>query len=71
MLAAVASYAVDKFLHMVWTQLPRKTIRIEPVGEGGKTTFVRISKTPLNQLLGRNTVGQWVVVNFPELTLTK
>ena len=70
-LAAVASYAVDKVLHMVWTQLPRKTIRIEPVGEGGKTTFVRISKTPLNQLLGRNTVGQWVVVNFPELSLTE
>jgi hypothetical protein len=70
-LAAIASYAIDKILHMVWTQLPRKTIRIEPAGEGGKTTFVRISKTPLNQLLGRNTVGQWVVVNFPELSLTE
>jgi hypothetical protein len=70
-LASVASYAVDKILHMVWTQLPRKTLRIEPVGEGGKTTFVRISKTPLNRLLGRNTVGQWVVVNFPELSLTE
>jgi hypothetical protein len=70
-LAAVASYAVDKVLHMVWTQLPRKTMRIEPVGERGKTTFVRVGKTPLNQLLGRNTVGQWVVVNFPELSLTE
>jgi hypothetical protein len=70
-LVSVASYAVDKVLHMVWTQLPRKTVRIEPVGEGGKTTYVRISKTPLNRLLGRNTVGQWVVVNFPELSLTE
>ena len=70
-LVSVASYVVDKVLHMMWTQLPRKTLRIEPVGEGGKTTFVRISKTPLNQLLGRHKVGQWVVVNFPELSLTE
>ncbi|KAL3806863.1 hypothetical protein ACHAXA_004574 [Cyclostephanos tholiformis] len=70
-MVSVASYVVDKVLHMMWTQLPRKTLRIEPVGEGGKTTFVRISKTPLNQLLGRHKVGQWVVVNFPELSLTE
>ena len=59
MLAAVVANIVDKILHMVWTQLPRTTIRIEPAGELGKTTFVRVSKTPLNRLLGCNTVGQW------------
>lgn len=70
-LAAVGSYAVDKLLHMVWTQLPRKTVHIEPAGISGKTTFVRFNKTPLNRLLGRNKVGQWVVINFPELSLTE
>ncbi|KAL7532574.1 hypothetical protein ACHAXR_009381 [Thalassiosira sp. AJA248-18] len=69
-LASIAFYALDKMLHVVWTQLPRKTLCIEKVGSRG-TALVRVGKTPLNRILGRYKVGQYVFVNFPELSLTE
>lgn len=66
-LASVACYGLDKLLGLVWTQLPRKTTSFEKVGE--RTAHVQFQKTPLMNLLGRYKVGQYVFVNFPELSL--
>ena len=72
-LASIGFYALDKMLHFLWTQLPRKTLLIEKVGglEGRDTAFVRVGKTPLNRILGRYKVGQYVFVNFPSVSLTE
>ncbi|KAL7502826.1 hypothetical protein ACHAXN_001326, partial [Cyclotella atomus] len=67
--ASVACYGVDKLLALVWTQLPRRTTKFEKVGE--RTAHVQFKKTPLNVLLGRYKVGQYIFVNFPELSLTE
>jgi predicted ferric reductase len=65
--ASVACYGIDKLLGLVWTQLPRRTVKFEKVGE--RTAHVQFHKTPLMNLLGRYKVGQYVFVNFPELSL--
>eukprot|EP00804_Cyclotella_cryptica_P026232 CCRYP_009796-RC/>CCRYP_009796-RC protein AED:0.05 eAED:0.05 QI:1240/1/1/1/0.85/0.75/8/145/833 len=66
-LASAACYGLDKLLGLVWTQLPRKTTIFEKAGE--RTAHVQFHKTPLMNLLGRYKVGQYVFVNFPELSL--
>ena len=66
-LASVACYGLDKVLALVWTQLPRRTTKFEKVGE--RTAHVQFKKTPLMNLLGRYKVGQYVFVNFPELSI--
>ena len=38
---------------------------------GDRTAHVRFAKTPLASLLGRHKVGQYVFVNFPELSLNE
>jgi predicted ferric reductase len=65
--ASVACYGIDKFLALVWTQLPRRTTKFEKVGD--RTAHVQFKKTPLVKLLGRYKVGQYVFVNFPELSI--
>lgn len=65
--ASVACYGVDKFLALVWTQLPRRTTKFEKVGD--RTAHVQFRKTPLMKMLGRYKVGQYVFVNFPELSV--
>lgn len=68
-LASVVCYGVDKLLQMIWTQLPRKTIIFEKVGD--RTARVKYDRTPLANLLARQKVGQYVFVNFPELSLNE
>ena len=65
--ASVACYGIDKILALVWTSLPRRTTKFEKVGD--RTAHVQFKKTPLVNLLGKYKVGQYVFVNFPELSI--
>ena len=38
---------------------------------GDNTAHVQFTKTPIATLLGRHKVGQYVFVNFPELSLNE
>jgi predicted ferric reductase len=68
-LSSIVCYGGDKLLQMIWTQLPRKTTVMEKVGDN--TAHVQFTKTPIATLLGRHKVGQYVFVNFPELSLNE
>eukprot|EP00038_Savillea_parva_P004495 m.138613 g.138613 ORF g.138613 m.138613 type:complete len:1032 (-) comp11487_c0_seq1:152-3247(-) len=66
---AMGTYALDKLLRAVWTLAPRKTTLFW--NRGDRTAQVRFPKNALNRLMGRHKVGQYVFLNFPELSLTE
>eukprot|EP00038_Savillea_parva_P018065 m.22326 g.22326 ORF g.22326 m.22326 type:complete len:1212 (+) comp3975_c0_seq2:424-4059(+) len=66
---AMGTYALDKALRAVWTLAPRKTM--EFCNHGDKTARVRFRKNPLNRIMGRHKVGQYMFLNFPALSLTE
>ena len=67
LMAGVGSYVVDKLLRTLWTLVPRKTIVFRPRGEG--MAQVQWPKNCLSSMLGHYKVGQYMFVNFPELSL--
>ena len=66
---AIGFYAMDKVLRLIWTQLPQRTLIFENCGVN--TAHVRFRKTLLSKLLGKYSVGQYMFVNFPQLSLTE
>jgi len=69
LITAIAIYAVDKVLRFLWTLLPHRTLMCR--SRGDRTAQVRWPKNPLTRLMGKHRVGQYVFVNFPELSLTE
>eukprot|EP00037_Helgoeca_nana_P028113 m.327828 g.327828 ORF g.327828 m.327828 type:complete len:890 (+) comp27684_c0_seq1:429-3098(+) len=69
LIVAVAIYALDKTLRFFWTLLPCRTTLF--LAHGDRTVQVCWPKNPLTRLMGRHKVGQYVFVNFPELSLTE
>eukprot|EP00035_Acanthoeca_spectabilis_P003805 m.95689 g.95689 ORF g.95689 m.95689 type:complete len:333 (+) comp12337_c0_seq1:1946-2944(+) len=66
---AAGIYILDKLLRVLWTLSPRRThVFWNPTPT---TTQVRWGKNPLSRLMGKHKVGQYVFVNFPELSLTE
>lgn len=69
LLAAIAIYLLDKVLRVIWSALPKRTLMYRNRGE--RTAQVRWPKNPLTRLMGKHKVGQYVFLNFPELSLTE
>ena len=67
LMAGVGAYALDKLLRVVWTLVTRKTIVFRNRGEG--MAQAQFPKNPLANLMGKYKVGQYMFVNFPELSL--
>eukprot|EP00041_Stephanoeca_diplocostata_P006252 m.78999 g.78999 ORF g.78999 m.78999 type:complete len:290 (-) comp16261_c0_seq2:420-1289(-) len=60
---------LDKALRFVWTLLPKRTLLFGNHGDG--IAQVRFPKNPIAKFVGKHRVGQYMFVNFPELSLTE
>jgi predicted ferric reductase len=69
LMAAIGLYVLDKLLRAIWTHLPTRTIVFQPVGN--QVARVRFKKNTLTAMMGKFKVGQYMFVNFPELSLTE
>lgn len=69
LLTSLIIYGLDKFLRCVWTLLPQRTYVFQ--NRGDHTAQVKFKKNPLTKLMGRHNVGQYMFLNFPELSLTE
>eukprot|EP00978_Attheya_sp_CCMP212_P033940 scaffold139774_cov59-Attheya_sp.AAC.1 len=69
LLSAIGFYALDKILRSLWTLLPQHTLVFQ--NRGDRTAQVQFAKNPLTRLMGRHHVGQYMFVNFPEISLSE
>ena len=67
LLASIGMYALDKFLRTIWTSLPSRTTVMR--NRGDAVAQVRFPKNVLSRMMSRHKVGQYMFVNFPELSL--
>lgn len=67
LIAGIAAYGLDKALRFLWTLWPRHTIVFRNRGEN--IAQVVLPKNAVANWLGRYKVGQYMFVNFPELSL--
>ena len=68
LIGGIVLYGLDKALRFAWTWLPTRTLVFRNKGDIAQ---VRFAKNPLTRLAGRHKVGQYMFVNFPELSLTE
>ena len=69
LLGGIALYALDKLLRSFTHFVPRRTLLFRNRGDG--IAQVRFPKNPFTELAGAHKVGQYMFVNFPELSLTE
>jgi NAD(P)H-flavin reductase len=69
LLVGIGLYAVDKLLRLLWTALPCKTLVFRNRGEN--IAQVQFPKNRLTELVHKHKVGQYMFVNFPELSWTE
>jgi len=67
LLTGIAAYGLDKVLRLLWTLLPRRTLVFR--NSGDNIAQVQFPKNVIAKMLGRYKVGQYMFVNFPELSL--
>eukprot|EP00462_Mataza_sp_D1_P027126 CAMPEP_0175176190 /NCGR_PEP_ID=MMETSP0087-20121206/33659_1 /TAXON_ID=136419 /ORGANISM="Unknown Unknown, Strain D1" /LENGTH=1777 /DNA_ID=CAMNT_0016467961 /DNA_START=123 /DNA_END=5458 /DNA_ORIENTATION=+ len=69
-IASACFYGLDRLLRFVWGLLPSRCHVFEPKNDGGLTRL-RFKKNVLKKLLRSYKVGQYMFVNFPEISLTE
>eukprot|EP00937_MAST-01D_sp_MAST-1D-sp2_P001989 g1989.t1 len=69
LLAGIALYGVDKLIRSGSRLVPRRTLVFR--NRGDSIAQVRFPKNPFTKLSGVHQVGQYMFVNFPELSLTE
>jgi hypothetical protein len=67
LLAGIAAYTLDKLVRSLMHFVPRRTLLFRNRGDG--IAQVRFPKNPFAELAGVHRVGQYMFVNFPELSL--